>query len=154
MNSKASLLPNASEPEIIDEETLSATDDDSVDAFYFSNETISSIGYGKYQVHLFWLCGIGWLADNMWIQVLAVSLKGIQLEFGLDDSVSAIATTITMIGMFLGAILWGFISDRYGRRFPFWYCLLVATIFGTFAAWATDIITLCGFLFLMGRLDD
>jgi hypothetical protein len=33
------------------------------------NKAIQDIGMGKYQWELFTLCGMGWLADNLWMQV-------------------------------------------------------------------------------------
>jgi len=33
------------------------------------NKAIQEIGMGRYQWELFMLCGMGWLADNLWMQV-------------------------------------------------------------------------------------
>ncbi|PYH66438.1 uncharacterized protein BO88DRAFT_118849 [Aspergillus vadensis CBS 113365] len=33
------------------------------------NRAIQDIGMGRYQWQLFALCGFGWLADNLWLQV-------------------------------------------------------------------------------------
>ena len=33
------------------------------------NKAIQDIGMGPYQWQLFVLCGFGWLADNLWLQV-------------------------------------------------------------------------------------
>lgn len=41
-----------------------------IDPLYFKkvaiyNEALSEIGFGRYNIELFFLCGFGWLADNM-----------------------------------------------------------------------------------------
>jgi hypothetical protein len=33
------------------------------------NRAIQDIGMGRYQWGLFILCGMGWVADNLWLQV-------------------------------------------------------------------------------------
>lgn len=33
------------------------------------NKAIQDIGMGRYQWELFALCGFGWTADNLWLQV-------------------------------------------------------------------------------------
>lgn len=33
------------------------------------NKAIGDIGMGRYNWQLFFLCGFGWFADNLWIQV-------------------------------------------------------------------------------------
>ncbi|KAL3894049.1 MAG: hypothetical protein SGCHY_005496 [Lobulomycetales sp.] len=118
-------------------------------------------GFGTYQHHLFWLCGSGWLADNMWIQVLAVCLPALQPEFSLSDSLAAgtllsltsafsVATTTSMLGMLFGSIIWGLVSDKYGRRLPFLLTLLIAAIFGTSSAFAMSVPMFCLLLVGMG----
>jgi MFS family permease len=82
--------------------------------------------------------------------VLAVCLPAIQPEFNLSDSFAAIATTCSTSGMFVGALLWGFSSDRYGRKIPFIGTLLVSGLFGILAAFALDIQLFCILFFLTG----
>ena len=36
------------------------------------NENIQIIGMGAYQWKLFFLCGLGWAADNMYLQVIMI----------------------------------------------------------------------------------
>lgn len=50
------------------------------------NKAIQDIGMGKYQWQLFVLCGFGWLADNLWLQGVALSLNSLSQEFGISAS--------------------------------------------------------------------
>lgn len=36
------------------------------------NKAIQDIGMGRYQWELFALCGFGWTADNLWLQVRGI----------------------------------------------------------------------------------
>lgn len=74
---------------------------------------------GKFQRKLFYLCGAGWLIDNLWLQVAALSLPYIQTEFQLSSTYAGVATTSALIGMMFGALFWGWIADRYGKRLEF-----------------------------------
>ncbi|KAJ3199114.1 hypothetical protein HK099_003302, partial [Clydaea vesicula] len=85
------------------------TTDSNTPSNYIITKTINDIKWGKYQTYLFYLCGMGWMADNLWMQVLAVCLPSIQQEFKLSNTYSAIATISMMCGMLFGSLLWGFI---------------------------------------------
>jgi len=39
------------------------------------NRAIADMGMGRYQWQLFFLCGLGWMADNLWLQVCFVSRR-------------------------------------------------------------------------------
>jgi MFS family permease len=81
---------------------------------------------------------------------MAVCLPALQPEFNLSDSFAAVATTCSMFGMFVGALLWGFSSDKYGRKLPFLGTLVVASVFGILSAFALEIRLFCVLLFGMG----
>lgn len=49
------------------------------------NKAIQDIGMGRYQWQLFVLCGFGWLADNLWLQGVALTLPSLTLEFGVSS---------------------------------------------------------------------
>jgi hypothetical protein len=50
------------------------------------NKAIQDIGMGRYQWELFVLCGFGWLADNLWLQGVALTLPSLTAEFGVDEN--------------------------------------------------------------------
>jgi hypothetical protein len=50
------------------------------------NKAIQDIGMGRYQWQLFCLCGFGWLADNLWLQGVALTLPSLTAEFGVDEN--------------------------------------------------------------------
>ncbi|EEH36307.2 hypothetical protein PAAG_06725 [Paracoccidioides lutzii Pb01] len=98
------------------------------------NFAIQHIGMGKYQWQLFVLCGFGWLADNIWIQGVALTLPQLSVEFGVDDSTVRFTTCSLFVGLCVGAIFWGTASDVIGRRLAFNLTLLLTSVFGLAAA--------------------
>ncbi|KAJ7250029.1 major facilitator superfamily domain-containing protein [Mycena haematopus] len=83
------------------------------------DKTIDRIGMGRYQWTLLCLCGFGWMADNMWLQAVAIVLPRVQLHYSVPDSYIGIASSAMFAGMMLGAIGWGTCSDLIGRSTAF-----------------------------------
>ncbi|KAI9708032.1 MAG: hypothetical protein M1820_004236 [Bogoriella megaspora] len=102
------------------------------------NQAIQDIGMGKYQWRLFVLCGFGWLADNIWMQGVALTLPQLSVEFGIDTNTIRYTTMATYIGLSFGASFWGVMSDVIGRRLAFNCTLLLAGAFGLLSAWAPN----------------
>ncbi|KAJ5805573.1 uncharacterized protein N7503_003175 [Penicillium pulvis] len=94
------------------------------------NRAIQDIGMGKYQWKLFFLCGFGWLADNLWLQGVALTLTPIAYEFDIDTSWVRFSTCALFLGLCIGASFWGVVSDIVGRRLAFNTTLFLAGVFG------------------------
>src|SRR5271156_3988759 len=80
------------------------------------NKAIQDIGMGPYQWKLFILCGFGWLADNLWLQGLALTLPQMGKEFGISTTHVRFTTLATFVGLCFGALFWGTAADAIGRR--------------------------------------
>lgn len=98
------------------------------------NKAITEIGLGKYQWQLFALCGLGWFADNLWMQGLALTLPQLSTEFGISASTVRYTTMFTFLGLSLGSTMWGIASDYIGRRPAFNATLFLCGLFGTAVA--------------------
>ncbi|KAF2108255.1 major facilitator superfamily domain-containing protein [Lophiotrema nucula] len=94
------------------------------------NKAIQDIGMGRYQWQLFVLCGFGWLADNLWLQGVALTLTQLSLEFGVSGTNIRYTTLALFLGLCLGASFWGIASDVIGRRLAFNTTLFLAGVFG------------------------
>ncbi|KAJ3262701.1 hypothetical protein HDU77_000217 [Chytriomyces hyalinus] len=124
--------------------------DDPTAKFHRLNELLSEIGMGTYQWKMFTLCGLGWIADNMWLQILASVLPQVQAEFNVPDATSGLGTSCVFIGMIFGSLGWGVISDIIGRKPAFVLTLTLGGIFGTAAAFSPNFLAYCILLGLMG----
>lgn len=105
---------------------------------------------GKYQWELFVLCGFGWLADNLWLQGVALTLDPIAAEFNIDSDTVRYTTLSLFVGLCLGASFWGIASDVIGRRLAFNSTLCLAGIFGLAAGGAPNWIGVCALYACVG----
>ncbi|CAL2044992.1 unnamed protein product [Caenorhabditis brenneri] len=66
---------------------------------------------------------------------------GITEQFKLlceDAKLEKLGTSIQMIGVMLGCVVFGQIGDQYGRKKPMMFCLCMCFIFGIWSALSTD----------------
>ncbi|KAL8984224.1 MAG: hypothetical protein Q9205_001754 [Flavoplaca limonia] len=114
------------------------------------NKAITDIGMGRYQWSLFALCGFGWLADNMWLQGVALTLPALTQEFGPSETQVRYTTCALFIGLCLGASFWGVASDIIGRRLAFNMTLFIAGVFGLAVGGGPNWIGTCGLYAALG----
>lgn len=112
--------------------------------------TLEKIGMGRYQKTLLVLCGLGWMADNMILQSVAIILPRVQVHFHISDPWIGLLSASIFCGMMIGAYGWGTYSDSKGRVYPFKFTLAVTSLFGLLASVAPSFSTLCGALFGLG----
>ncbi|KAI0070035.1 MFS general substrate transporter [Panus rudis PR-1116 ss-1] len=114
------------------------------------DKTIDRIGMGSYQWTLLSLCGFGWLADNMWIQAVAIILPRVQQHFAVSDKFVGTVSSSMFAGMMFGAVGWGTCSDLLGRTTAFNATLFLTAVFGVLASFANSFVVLCICLFFLG----
>ncbi|KAJ3310332.1 hypothetical protein HDV04_005083 [Boothiomyces sp. JEL0838] len=85
-----------------------------------------------------------------WFQGLAVILTPVCMEFKLSGWMIGAGTTSTHIGAMVGALLWGYISDKFGRQPAFLWTLIISAIGGIAASLSTNIYMLCASLAFLG----
>ncbi|KAG2035762.1 major facilitator superfamily domain-containing protein [Suillus americanus] len=106
------------------------------------------IGFGLYQWQLFVITGLGWLADNLWLQGLAVVLPQVQQE--LNPIRVEYAVLAEFAGLIVGATTWGIMADLIGRRLSFNITLFLTGLFGLAAGGAPNFVTFCSLIACMG----
>ncbi|KAL4401362.1 transmembrane transporter [Malassezia pachydermatis] len=122
-----------------------------------ANQCIHDMGFGWFQIKLTLLAGFGWLADNIWFEVLAMTLTPIDYEWGIklhkaewSWANSKWATFSLYSGLLIGSLGWGFISDIIGRR-PSWnLTLFISAAFGIAVGSAPSFPVMCVLLGLLG----
>ncbi|KAF8139344.1 major facilitator superfamily domain-containing protein [Mycena galopus ATCC 62051] len=131
-----------------------STTQEGVSAAYEAKSTLinehvqNEIGFGRYQLQLFCLTGLGWAADNIWLQGVAIILPQIQNE--LKPTRVEFATMSLFIGLIVGASTWGVLADLIGRRLSFNITLFIAAVFGIAAGGANNFTTLCALISCLG----
>ncbi|KAF7595484.1 hypothetical protein BBP40_005820 [Aspergillus hancockii] len=114
------------------------------------NRAMQDIGMGRYQWELFVLCGFGWIADNLWLQGVALTLTQLSLEFGISESHVRFTTVALFVGLIIGATFWGLASDLIGRRPAFNMTLFLCGAFGLAAGGGPSWIGTCALFACLG----
>ncbi|QRV89820.1 major facilitator superfamily transporter [Ceratobasidium sp. AG-Ba] len=110
----------------------------------FQNE----IGMGRYQWELFLLSGFGWMADNIWLQGVAIILPSISRE--MQPPHIAFATLALYVGLIVGATTWGVLADIIGRRLSWNITLFLSGVFGIAAGGSHNFVTLGALISCLG----
>ncbi|KIS68915.1 uncharacterized protein UMAG_02900 [Mycosarcoma maydis] len=117
---------------------------------YILNKVLNEhIGMGKVQWQLFLLSGWGWMADNLWLQGVAIILPQVSREFNIQSNIRWM-TFALYCGLICGAAIWGVLADVIGRRPSFNITLCIAGIFGIAAGGAPNFVGLGGLLAALG----
>nr|WP_321984529.1 MFS transporter [uncultured Lichenicoccus sp.] len=66
--------------------------------------------------HVVTACYLGWMLDAFDFFIMAFVLDSVARSFGVPISATAFAITLTLACRFLGALLFGRLADRFGRR--------------------------------------
>ncbi|KAJ1825681.1 hypothetical protein LPJ56_002558 [Coemansia sp. RSA 2599] len=127
-----------------------ADDENASDEENELNRMISNIGFGRYHRRVLALCGLGWLADNMWMQCVACILPRVQQHFGISNSRIGLMSSSMFLGLMCGALVWGPVSDRFGRLIAYRWTLVVSATFGLLASFVPSFALLCLCLFGLG----
>ena len=105
---------------------------------------------GSFHYRIFWLIGAGMFFDGYDLYVAGGVLAAtIHSKFStLAQNLQFIS--LTFVGMTLGALITGFIGDRYGRRFTYQINLLIFGLASLAAAFAANIDQLIACRFVQG----
>jgi len=60
--------------------------------------------------------GIGWMLDAFEVQIIGSVIPGIQAEFNLDSRQAVLINIVWFAGIAFGALGFGYLADRVGRR--------------------------------------
>jgi len=103
-----------------------------------------------FHYRIFWLVGAGMFFDGYDLYVASsVLAAAIQTKFStLPQNLQFIS--LTFVGMTLGALITGFLGDRYGRRFTYQVNLLIFGLASLAAAFAQDMGQLIACRFVQG----
>ncbi|CBT74854.1 MULTISPECIES: MFS transporter [Glutamicibacter] len=104
----------------------------------------------KVQGTIFIIGGLGFMFDAWDVTLNGALIPLVAEQWGLDRPTAALLGTSNLVGMALGAFLWGGIADRYGRKNAFSLTLLMFSLFTILGALSPNFGFFVAFRFLAG----
>jgi AAHS family benzoate transporter-like MFS transporter len=98
---------------------------------------------------LFW-CALIIICDGYDLAVAGIALPSIMKEMGVSATHAGFMVSSALFGMMAGAILFGTIADRIGRRWAISLCIGLFSVFTAAAGLAHDPVTFSAMRFLAG----
>ncbi|MBU2699631.1 putative MFS transporter [Sporomusaceae bacterium BoRhaA] len=86
---------------------------------------IEKISLSRTHYHILIIAALGFLFDSFDTYIVSYAMPLIRQEWQINPVINGMLASAGTWGMFLGAMLWGPISDRYGRKIGF-----IGTILG------------------------
>ncbi|EFX65790.1 hypothetical protein DAPPUDRAFT_65198 [Daphnia pulex] len=100
----------------------------------FHERAISECGIGRFHWMLLAACGMGLAADTAELLVLGFVLPSAEVDFCISQTEKRVLGVVTYTGLATGALLWGCMADRVGRRRTLLTAMTLAAIFDLMAA--------------------
>ncbi len=111
---------------------------------------IDNAGFGGYQTLVVLLCFLVTMFDGFDTQAIAFTGPAVAASYGVDSTGITPIVTAGVIGMALGALMFGPLGDRFGRRRAVIWATVAFAGFSLATAWASSVNELIIFRFLTG----
>ncbi len=113
-------------------------------------EALDRAGTGPYQRRLMGIFGLVWTADAMQVLAVGFTAASIAATFGLTVPQALQTGTLFFLGMLIGAVGFGKLADRIGRRRVLIVTVACDAVFGILSIFAPNFAVLLVLRFLTG----
>ncbi|HET6143139.1 MAG TPA: MFS transporter [Candidatus Acidoferrales bacterium] len=113
-------------------------------------ELIDAQKVGAFQIRILILCALAAMLDGFAAQMIGYVAPSLAYEMHLAPSELSRIFAVSLIGLMLGALSFGPIADRYGRRRVIVSCTLLFGLFTLATAFAHSVNSLIALRFLAG----
>lgn len=96
------------------------------------------------------IAGLGWMFDAMDVGMLSFIIAALQKDWGLSVQQMGWIGSVNSIGMAVGALVFGLMADRIGRKAVFIITLLLFSIGSGISAFTTTLTAFLIFRFFIG----
>src|SRR5262245_32005995 len=93
---------------------------------------------GRFQLRVIVLCGLVAMADGFDTQAIGFVAPLIAKDFGVPVASFGPVFGAGLLGLTIGALLFGPAADRYGRKKMVLFCTALFGVFAFLTAWATS----------------
>lgn len=83
------------------------------------DDALTVMGFGKFQAFVLAYAGMGWVLEAMQLMLLSFLGSLVQEEWKISSQDVSLLSSVVFAGMLIGSSAWGFVSDKYGRRYRF-----------------------------------
>lgn len=86
------------------------------------------------QGRIFVIGGLGFMFDAWDVTLNGALIPGVMAEWDVPRATAALLSTANLVGMAVGAVIWGTVADRVGRKNAFTWTLLIFAVFTALGA--------------------
>lgn len=113
-------------------------------------KTIEDVPFNKFHVKMFTFTGGSALIDGYAIGMIAIALSILQPQFEMSALMAGLVGASTLIGMFIGGTVFGYITDLVGRKKMFIIDLVVVIVVSVLQFYAADVVQLLILRLILG----
>ena len=96
------------------------------------------------------VAGVGWMFDAMDVGILSFVIAALASDWGLTAAEKGWIGSVNSIGMAVGALLFGVLADKVGRKQIFMWTLILFSVASGLSAFATTLTIFLVLRFLIG----
>ncbi|MFL0584122.1 MFS transporter [Solibacillus silvestris] len=85
------------------------------------------------------IAGVGWMFDAMDVGILSFIIAALAVDWGLNSSQMGWIASVNSIGMAVGAVLFGVLADKIGRKQIFMWTLIIFSVASGLSAFTTTL---------------
>ncbi len=114
------------------------------------DSTLEQVPIGKFQIRIAILCGIVAMLDGFDTQAIAFIAPTLGEAWGLPPNLLGLIFAAGLVGIMVGQVTLGLLSDRFGRRPVIIFCTALFGVFSLLTVFAESWTTLLILRFLTG----
>jgi len=99
----------------------------------------NKVGFGRYQKISYIFIGLTQFSDGSEIVALSILLPVLKTEWNISDEQQGFLGSVLFLGIFLGSLLGGWVSDRVGRTKALFHASIIQFIVGIISTMVSDI---------------
>jgi len=85
------------------------------------------------------IAGVGWMFDAMDVGILSFIIAALAVDWGLNSSQMGWIASVNSIGMAVGALFFGALADKVGRKQIFMWTLIIFSVASGLSAFTTTL---------------